>query len=227
MTYDEFLEELRIYAEDDFARFQRRLISTQAEILGVRTPTLRALAKKYFPLAEEFISYPDEYYEVTFIKLAMISLMEYDEFKNYVGRAVCGIDNWATCDSFKPKCLRTRQEDFLPILENIFSRGGEFDERFALVILLGFYVEEKYLPVIRIYIKKADTKRYYVRMAVAWLVAELLVKFSDFGRKILLSGTLDVATHNKAIQKARESYRIDEKQKEFLSSLKKTEKKTN
>ena len=220
MTYDELLKELRSHAEDDFALFQRSLISTQAKILGVRTPTLRSLAKKYFPFAEDFIAYPDEYYEVTFIKLAMISLMEYEEFKDYVGRAVCGIDNWATCDSFKPKCLRSHQDDFLPILDDIFNRGREFDERFTLVILLGFYVEEKYLSVINEYIKKADTKRYYVRMAVAWLVAELLVKFPDFGRKILLSGTLDVSTHNKAIQKARESDRIDEKEKEFLNSLK-------
>ncbi|MBE5752948.1 MAG: DNA alkylation repair protein [Clostridiales bacterium] len=220
MTYDEFLKELIPYSEEPFARFQNRLIQTKAKILGVRTPILRKLAKKYFSLADIFIAFPDEYYEVTFIKLSIVSLMGFDGLKKNVESCVQWIDNWATCDSFKPSCLKQRKDEFLPVLENIFNHGGEFYERFALVLLLGYYVEEKYLTTIKSYIKRANTNFYYVRMAVAWLAAELLIKFPSCGKEILNEGILDKKTHNKAIQKARESYRVDKKEKEFLYSLK-------
>lgn len=220
MTYDEFLKELIFYAEEPFARFQRRLIPTKAKILGVRTPILRKLAKKYFSFAENIITFPDEYYEVTFIKLSMVSLMDFNEFEKNVGKSVEWIDNWATCDSFKPNCLKRRKDEFLPRLEDIFNHGGEFYQRLALVLLLGYYVEEKYLSVIKDYIKRTNTKFYYAHTAVAWLVAELLIKFPSYGKEILSEGILDKKTHNKSIQKARESYRVNKQEKEILNSLK-------
>ncbi len=220
MTYDEFLNELVSYAEEPFARFQKRIIPTKAKILGVRTPVLRTLAKKYFPLSKSILAFPDEYYEVTFIKLSIIALMDFNEFEKNVEKCVEWIDNWATCDSFKPKCLKKRMDEFLPCIEKIFNHGAEFYERFALVLLLGYYVEEKYLPMIKNYIKRANTQFYYVHMAVAWLVAELLIKFPSYGKEILAEGILDKKTHNKAIQKARESYRVEKKEKEHLNALK-------
>ena len=220
MFYDEVLEALTSYAEPNFADFQRRLIPTKAKILGVRTPILRSLSKKYFSRANEFIAFPDDYYEITFIKLSLIALMDYSDFEKNVEQAVERIDNWATCDSFKPKCLKKEKKTFLPQLEKIFLKGGEFNERFALVLLLGYYVEEEYLPIIRSFIERAHTEYYYVHMAVAWLVAELLIKFPSVGLEFLTQRILDEKTHNKAIQKARESYRIDKSKKERLNALK-------
>lgn len=220
MTYVELLNELISCAEKDFAEFQKRLIPTKQEILGGRTPILRAVAKKYRGELNELMGFPDTYYEVTFIKLAVLSLAGYDTFLKYVDICVGLIDNWATCDMFKPKCLHKHKDDFLPYLECLFLNGGEFYERFAFVTLLGYYVEEKYLPLIKEYVKKADTSRYYVYMAVAWLVAEVIIKYPDFGEGILRSRILDERTHNKAIQKARESYRVDKTKKEYLNSLK-------
>ena len=220
MTYAEFLEELQEHAEEDFATFQKRLIFTQAKILGVRTPTLRKLAKKYAKNVDELMNFPDEYYEVTFVKLCAVSLLKYEEFLLYIDRSVALIDNWATCDTFKPKCLIKRKDEFLPYIEKFFSQGGEFYERYALVTLLFYYIEEKYLPMIADYISRADTGKYYVHMATAWLVAEILVKFPEKGKEILKSGVLPPKTHNKAIQKAKESFRVKEEEKEYLNSLK-------
>ena len=74
--------------------------------------------------------------------------------------------------------------------------------------------------MIESYIQRADTSKYYVHMATAWLVAEILTKEYDYGLTILQSKVLDIKTHNKAIQKAIESYRITTEQKEYLRSLK-------
>ena len=220
MAYDELLNELKACSEDNFAEFQKRLIPTKQEILGVRTPILRLIAQRYRGKMDSLIGYPDTYYEVTFIKLAVLSLSDYDTFLKYIDICVGMIDNWATCDMFKPKCLHKHKEDFLPHLERLFSNGGEFYERYVLVTLLGYYVEEKYLPLIKEYVEKADTSRYYVYMAVAWLVAEIIIKYPDFGKGILRFRVLDEKTHNKAIQKARESYRLNKVEKEYLNSLK-------
>ena len=69
MKYLQFLDELKTLAEEKFAAFQKKLIFTNQTILGVRTPVLRKLAKRYVKEIEIFFNFPDEYYEVTFIKL--------------------------------------------------------------------------------------------------------------------------------------------------------------
>ena len=221
MTYAEFLTVLQPYRDEKYARFQEKLIlSPTLEILGVRTPDMRKIAKSALGYLDDLLSFPDKYFEVTFIKLAAVSLLPYSEFIKRVDGCVPLIDNWATCDCFKPKCLRKHRDEFLPYIEKYFKQGTEFSVRYALVTLLSYYVEDKYLPLVERYIRAADTRYYYVYMAVAWLTAELLIKHYEFGVALLQSGALDVKTHNKAIQKARESFRIDDEKKEFLNSLK-------
>jgi 3-methyladenine DNA glycosylase AlkD len=102
----------------------------------------------------------------------------------------------------------------------MFDCGGEYEQRYPLEVLLTEFVEPSYLPKIVQFIEKADTSRYYVHMAVAWLLAEILVKEYEAGIALLKENVTDEKTHNKAIQKAIESYRLTNEQKEFLRSLK-------
>ena len=220
MTYLEFLDVLTSYKEESFADFQRRLIFTKYEILGVRTPILRKLAKEYKAFFQDIFAFPNEYYEVVFIKLTLVSALQYDKFIAHLDECVTLMDNWALCDSFKAKCIKRRKDEFLPVLEKLFFNGGEYEQRYPLVVLLSEYVEEKYFSALEQFIRKADTKPYYVRMATAWLLAEILVKEYDFGVELLNKRLTDEQTHNKAIQKAVESYRLTQEQKEFLRSLK-------
>jgi len=220
MTYLEFLNILSTYQEEEFAAFQKKLIFTARKILGVRTPILRKLAKQYASFIEDIYAFPNEYYEIVFIKLTIVSAMKYERFLQYLPSCVDLIDCWALCDSFKAGCIKTHKDEFLSVLEKIFSRGGEYYERYPLVVFLSEYMQEKYLPIIENYIRRADTSLYYVHMAVAWLIAEILIKHYGFGMDILTRRIVDAKTHNKAIQKAIESYRLTLEQKEFLRSLK-------
>ena len=220
MTYSEFIKKIKPYAEEDYAAFHQNLTPTKYPILGIRVPIMRRLAKEFYKDIQDLLSFPNEYYEVVFIKLTVISNLPYEEFIKHVEECVSWIDNWAHCDSFKAKCIRSHKQDFLPILEKLFKNGGEFYQRYALVVLLSEYMEEEYLPILEDYISRADTKPYYVHMAVAWLTAEILVKHYDYGVELLQKGILKEATYNKAIQKAIESYRLTEKQKGYLRSLK-------
>jgi 3-methyladenine DNA glycosylase AlkD len=81
-------------------------------------------------------------------------------------------------------------------------------------------VEEQYLPKIFECANRANTNYYYVHMAVAWLIAEVLIKFYDEGVEFLKTNSLDIKTHNKCIQKARESFRLSDNQKNLLTKLK-------
>lgn len=67
ITYEEVLNELEGLSEEKFAAFIRRIIrDDKLKITGVRTPALRALAKKYKGEYEAFSRFPDEIYEVVF-----------------------------------------------------------------------------------------------------------------------------------------------------------------
>lgn len=233
--YEELLEELKANAEPEYAAFHKRLLKNDIiNVLGVRVPTLRKLAKRYKNAIDPLISLNDEYYEVTFIKLQAVALLPYEQFIKYVDKCVSLIDNWATCDCFAPKCISGHKEEFLPYIREYMDSGKEFSQRFALTTLLHFYVEEKYLQNIFNVVTgdEIDCNLYYVHMAAAWLIAEVVVKFYDDGVAFLKATAefydqkgkgyefLDIKTHNKAIQKACESYRLTKEQKDFLRGLK-------
>ncbi|MCM1438934.1 MAG: DNA alkylation repair protein [Roseburia sp.] len=237
--YEELLAELKNYAEPEYAAFHKRLLKNdKINVLGVRVPTLKKIAKRYKNAINPLLCCNDDYYEVTFIKLQAVALLPYEEFIKYVDRCVSLIDNWATCDSFAPKCIAGHKEEFMPYIYGFLGTDGnvkatEFTQRFALTTLLHFYVEEKYLETIFDTVQEdADLGLYYVHMAAAWLIAEVLVKYYDEGVAFLKCNAecydkegkgrefFDLKTHNKAIQKACESFRLTKEQKDFLKGLK-------
>ena len=227
-SYEEFLTELKTSQDLDYRQFHKKLLKNDnINVLGVRTPIMRKIAKKYKNSVDELMTFPDEYYEVTFIKLSAVALLPYEKFIEYIDKCVPLIDNWATCDCFTPKCIEKHKEEFLPYIYTYLSKDKEFYQRFALTTLLHFYVEEKYFQTICDIMKDdgINYELYYVHMAAAWLIAEMLVKLYDetveFLKSNLDGNFIDGKTHNKAIQKACESYRLSHDQKTYLKGLKK------
>ena len=221
MHYRELLAELESNADESYKCFHKKLLKNDAiNVLGVRIPTLRKIAKKYKNDVDALLSFPDKYYEVTFIKLTAVSLLGYEDFIKYVDRCVSLIDNWATCDCFVPKCILKHREEFLPYIRRYAEADKEFYQRFALTTLLHFYVTEEYADVIYGLVKNSNTNYYYVHMAAAWLVAEMLVKHYESAKIFLSENSLDKKTHNKAIQKACESFRLSDDRKNYLKGQK-------
>ena len=212
------LEELK---DEKYAAFHSRLIKCgQGYVIGVRVPLLRKLAKEYFPRIEELFEVDDNRYEFRFIKLSAAARLKYEEFLDYLPRCLPLIDNWALCDCFSAKCIKGHREEFKPYIESFLTDDREFYRRYALTTLLSFYVEEQYLGYIFDCLERADCSEYYVHMAAAWLLCEVIVKHYERGVEFLKEGSLDVATHNKAIQKSVESFRLNNEQKNYLKSLK-------
>ena len=221
MDYPEFLNEIKSYAEESYREFHKKLLKNDnIQVLGVRVPTLRKLSKKYLNEVDEILTFPDEFYEVTFIKLSAVAMLDYDNFILRLDNCVNLINNWATCDCFIPKCIKKHRQEFLPYIRKYAAADGEFKQRFALTTLLHFYVEEHYLEMIFALVDRCDTSKYYVHMAAAWLIAETLVKYYPQARGYLMENSLDKKTHNKAIQKACESFRLSNDEKNYLKGMK-------
>lgn len=219
--YQEFLNELKAVADPGYRDFHKKLLKNdKINVLGVRVPVLKRMAKKYVGRVDELLEFPNEYYEVTFVKLSAVALLEYDDFIVRLDRCVKLIDNWATCDCFLPRCVAKNRERFLPYIRKYAAAEGEFEQRFALTTLLHYYVEERYLETIFSVAERCDASKYYVHMAVAWLIAETLTKFYDRAVGFLLDNSLDKKTHNKSIQKACESLRLSTDRKNYLKGIK-------
>ena len=226
ITYEKFLAELRELSEPEYAQFQQKIIPDEKlEILGVRTPVMRKLAKRYRGEWQAVRSFPDEYYEVVFIKLQIASRFSYDDFISVADECVLAISDWALCDTFAPPCIAEHRDDFIPFIKRYlaagggFYNGGEFVRRFALTTLLSFYMEEEYLPLIFDSIASCNPKDYYVMMGAAWLLAEVLIKFYERGFVYLNSTMCNINVKNKAISKACDSFRLTEERKLQLKAI--------
>lgn len=220
MTYDELLKCFEENKDDVFADFQRKLLCTDKKVIGVRTPDLKKIAKNLKGRYYEIKDFPDEYYETTFVKLCLAGKLSYDELLGEMDFLLEKVDSWALTDTFIPSCLKNKEEEFIPRIYSLIEDGREFFQRYALVLLLKFYVKREYLALVFDCVLKADNDKYYVHMASAWLVAEVIIKYYEEGKNFLSLKKLDKKTHNKAIQKARESFRLTDNQKEELKNAK-------
>ena len=227
--YEEVLADLIEKKDEKYRQFNERIVNIKpGSSIGVRTPLLRAYAKEavrenFDP--EALLSFPDDVFEIRLFKCLCIGYakMPFAEKKEWIRRAVPVIDGWAVCDLFCStlKEVKKHRAEFLSEIERYVEEGNEYTQRFGYVMLLGCYMEPEYLPVIFSLLSKAETKYYYTHMGAAWLIAEVLVKFYEEGVEYLKTCPLDKKTYNKAIQKARESFRLTEEQKNLLKSMKK------
>lgn len=228
-TYQQIIAELTALKDEKYRVFNERIVNVPAGTsIGVRTPLLRGYAKKF--VAEKDFSFEDlftwsnEVYEIRLLKCLCVGYAKipFAEKRILIGRMLPVIDGWAVCDLFCStlKEVKRHREEFFPDVERFVSMGTEFSQRFGYIMLLGCYMEERYLPEIFRLLREADTQYYYTYMGAAWLLAEVLVRFYEAGVRYLKEGPLDGRTKNKAIQKARESFRLTEEQKNYLKSLK-------
>ena len=228
-TYEETVAELSAMKDEKYRIFNERIVNIpEGTSIGVRTPILRAYAKELLRKGgfsiNEIFSWPDELYEIRLLKCLCTGFLKvpFGEKKMLIARCIPVIDGWAVCDLFCStlKEIRNHRAEYLPEIERFIGMRTEFSQRFGYILLLGCYMQKEYLPAIFRLLGEAKTEYYYTYMGAAWLLAEVLVRHYEAGVRYLQEGALDAKTKNKAIQKARESYRLTDEQKNYLKSLK-------
>lgn len=225
--YNAFTDSLRMEAEEDFRTFQKRLIPDSKPILGIRTPRMRAIAKQIAKGdIDSFLAVSDPAtFEEVLIRGFVISLKKpacFSEFAALVDGFLPYIDNWAVNDCFcnSLKYVGAYREEFFTHINRYLESDNPWNVRAGLIIMLSHYLEEDTVSEVLKRCDRIHMDHYYVRMGQAWLVATAYAKFRDLTQAYLECCSLDDWTFNKALQKCRESYRVDKKDKELLKSMK-------
>lgn len=223
----EILDVLMGKKDEAYAIFQRKLIPTipPESIIGVRTPILRAMAKELYRDSGKrdafFEELPHNYYEENQLHFFTLSLeKDFDESLRLTEAFLPYVDNWSTCDQPFPQAFLRYPDRLLPVLPRWLESDRPYTVRFAIRCLMRLYLDERFDDRYPQMVAGVQSEHYYVRMIQAWYFATALAKQWDAILPFLVEGRLDPWTHNRTIQKARESDRIQGKQKEYLNSLK-------
>lgn len=193
-------------------------------IIGVRTPQLRKFAKEYgkTETAKTFLTVlPHQYYEENNLHGLLIEqIKEYDSALDELEHFLPYIDNWATCDMLAMKVVKKHLDIFIKKIYQWLESEHTYTIRFAIGMLMRYYLEDTFQIEYARKVAEIRSEEYYVNMMRAWYFATALAKQYEQVIPFLEERQLDIWTHNKTIQKCRESYRITPKQKEYLKTLK-------
>lgn len=225
---DKILKQLFELQDKKYKEFHSSLCPNVDNIIGVRIPELRKLAKQIAKEnPKEFIENPvkKQYYEEIMLEGFVIGYMKatLEEKLHYLDNFIPEIDNWAVCDCTAStlKFIDKYKKEVWEYMQKYINSKKEFEKRFAIIILMDYYLTDEYIDkVLEIY-NKIDSDQYYVQMGIAWAISVCFVKYREKTRKILHNNNLSTFTHNKSIQKIIESTRVDKETKEELKKIKK------
>lgn len=219
MKQEALLETLFSLQDVSYQQMQRRLLPTldPDTIIGVRTPELRRLAKEMENADAFLLQLPHRYFEEN--QLHSFVLERGKDFETTIGNVEAFlpfVDNWATCDQLSPRVFRKHRRELLPYIRRWIASDRPYTIRFGIGMLMSHYLDEDFDPAYPEWVAAVQNEDYYVKMMVAWYFATALAKQFDAVFPFLSEYRLDTWTHNKAIQKSVESYRIMPEQKEIL-----------
>lgn len=223
-----FFDELDCLKNEKTRLFTAKLIPNidVQNILGVSIPKLRSLAKKLLKERQDDViiflrDLPHKYIEENTLHTFLIAEMkDINEVFTLTDEFLPFIDNWAVCDSFLPKIFAKNLESLLPKITEWLKSEHVYTVRFAIGLLLKYFLTNDFKVEYLETVSKIKSEEYYINMMIAWFFAEALVKQEEATLPFIQDRVLSPWVHNKAIQKACESRRIDKDLKAKLKTLK-------
>ena len=209
--------------EESYREFSSKLMPTveKSKVIGIRIPILRKYAKSLENYEAFLQELPHTYFEENNLHAFLIEREKnFDRCVEKLDAFLPYVDNWATCDSMKPRVLRKEPEKLLVYIEKWINAKDVYAVRYAINLLMSFYLDElfdrKYLQMVA----EVGSDAYYINMMRAWYFATALAKQYEEALPYVENRKLDAFTHQKTIQKAIESLRITKEQKAYLKTLK-------
>ena len=223
--YQLFVQYLITQKDEKYKKFHSSLVlNSKYEMIGIRVPIMRKIAKEIAKTnIEEFLKYAqNNYYEEIMIQGLLISHIKdealfYKHFKDYISK----IDNWALCDTFcsSIKIVEKFEDKYFKEAVKMSLNKKEFISRIGLVMILDHFINQKNLEIIFDTLNKIESEKFYINMAEAWLICEMYIRFPKETKIFMQKNNLNKFTHNKAISKIHDSYRVSKDEKEYLSTL--------
>lgn len=211
-----------------YGDFTAKLVPTEKReaFIGVRSPSYKKILPLVKALPESELeafkqSLPHQYHEENCLHIALINGMkDYDACLAELEHFMPCVTNWAVSDGLNPGILEKNKDKIIGKLREWIASDAPYTKRIGMLLLMKWFLDDDYKSEYLEWAAAIRSDEYYVNMMTAWLFAEALAKQWDSAVTFLTSEKLDVWTHNKAIQKARESYRITDEQKDYLKTLK-------
>lgn len=227
-TATHFTKELFELKDEAYKEFNKKLVPNVSEdtMIGIRTPKLRTLAKKLWKedrakCLDFMKSLPHSYFEENNLHAFFIEqIKDLGEAIDETEAFLPYIDNWETCDLFSPKLFKKHKAELLKHIGKWMKSKHTYTVRYAIGLLLQHFLDEDFKPDYLEQVAKIRSEEYYIRMMVAWYFSIALVKQYEETLPFLQEQKLESWTHNKAIQKARESTRVSPERKAYLNTLK-------
>lgn len=220
------LTKLQQEAEEKYQKFSAKLLPANIKLLGVRIPKLRQLAKQMLKenKAEEYLSLSVEeleYQEETMLYSLLLAqnkdAHKIERIKNFVPH----INSWAVCDIFC-SCLKDakkQQQIYWDSFKVYTQSSKEYEIRFFYVLALSYFINDEYLEKTFSLIQQQKYVGFYDKMAVAWLLSMMYVKYPENTEKFLLNTPLDEFVFRKSISKICDSYQVTKEAKIHLRTL--------
>lgn len=226
-SYQKFIDYLYSKQDLKYRDFHGKLILDNTKLIGIRTPILKDIAKSISKgNYKKFIELnTHKYYEETIIHGLILGYIKvpFNELLDEINHFISYVDNWAindiVCANLK-QFKKNKDIGYKFILELLKTKEC-FKIRFALVLLLDFYIDEDYIYDILDICNNIDSEEYYVRMANAWLISICYIKYKDITYNFLLNNKLDNFTISKAISKIIDSTRVSKEDKDILREFRK------
>lgn len=219
LEFNKYLENLR---ENNKIDFTKRTVNTKMEVLAIPIPVIRKITSQI--AKGNFIDYLDKfnnkYYENTLINAILINKIKDIETKKYYLSKLL-VDNWSTVDILKFD-IKGKEQEYLNFAKEYLKDSNQFVRRIGVRILFNYTEKKDLTEILEIINSLYEEKEYYVNMAVAWLMCEIVIKNRNQAFEYLNSKKckLNKFTFNKTISKCRDSFRVSEEDKELLKKYK-------
>lgn len=225
---NKILDILYRHQDEKYGDFMSKLIPTlpRENIIGIRSPAFKKIPKEVHAEAEDEIEaflkeLPHKYQEENYLHNALISeIKDFDVFMNAFEKYLPYINNWAVSDGLNPQVLQKNHDKLVPYIAKWIKSESSYTNRVAMLFIMKYFLDEDFKAEYLSWAAEIRSDEYYVNMMTAWLFAEALSKQWNEAVRFIQEKKLDAWTHNKAIQKARESHKITDEKKEYLKNLK-------
>ena len=221
---EDLKKELISLSDEKYQKFSSSLTPNIDNILGVRLPILRKIAKR---ISKEnyqifFKENDDEYMELTMLEGMVIGLLSYQEQKKHIEKFILKINNWAVCDSFcaSLKTYKTKKEDLKKLIEKLYLSKEEYLSRTAYVLALNYLIDED-LDYVLEKIEQFNNELYYAKMAAAWCFSICIINHYDKVLEKINKLKIHPWVFKKGLTKAIESLKLTKEQKEKLRQIRK------
>ena len=213
---------LKSLAEPEYRDFSSKLIPGVNNLLGVRVPKLRSIAKDICKEDwREFLTCPTTSFEHTMIRGFVIATakMDMSERIGYIEKFLPEVNNWSINDGLCGS-LKVKDPDERKMLwdycVDLVNRHQEFPSRVGAILMLTNFIDDEHVDRVNDILVSCPRCGYYLDMGVAWTLSMCYVHFPERTEKVIFDGRLEDTVLRMTIRKIRDSFRVDPETKQRL-----------